>query len=156
MCISISFQSESWGGTRRKKWKCESLSCVWLCDPMVCSLPGSSVRGILLAGILQCFAISFSRGSFQPRDRTQVSCTAGRFLTSCATREALGISVLRKRNNFDHQADLGDLIQSNLFCYCLWFVFVFSFPTMKWINSETIPWEFSEVRVNWFLRAFFT
>ena len=33
----------------------------------------------------ECVAISFSRGSFQPRDQTQVSCIAGRFFTICAT-----------------------------------------------------------------------
>ena len=49
------------------------------------SLPHSSVCGILRAGVLEWFAISFSRGSSQPRDRTQVSCIAGRFLTNWAT-----------------------------------------------------------------------
>ena len=38
-------------------------SCPTLCDPVGCSLPGSSVRGILQARILQWVAISFSRGS---------------------------------------------------------------------------------------------
>ena len=38
------------------------------------SLPGSSVRGILQAGILEWVAISSSRGSFQPGDQTRVSC----------------------------------------------------------------------------------
>ena len=37
--------------------------CLTLCDPMDCSLPGSSVREILQATILQWAAISFSRGS---------------------------------------------------------------------------------------------
>ena len=41
-----------------------------LCDPMDCSPPGSSVHGILQARILEWGAISFSRGSSQPRDRT--------------------------------------------------------------------------------------
>ena len=59
-----------------------------LCDPMDCSPPGSSVHGILQARILEWVAISFSRGSSQPRDRTQVSCIAGRFFTIWATREA--------------------------------------------------------------------
>ena len=54
---------------------------------MDCSLPGSSVHGILQARILEWVAISFSRGSFQPRDRTRVSCSAGRRFTTCATRE---------------------------------------------------------------------
>ena len=48
-------------------------SCLTLCDPMNCSLPGSSVQGILQARILEWVAMASSRGSFQPRDRTQVS-----------------------------------------------------------------------------------
>ena len=44
-----------------------------LCDPLDCSLPGSSVSGILQARILEWLAIPSSRGSSQPRDRTHVS-----------------------------------------------------------------------------------
>ena len=51
--------------------------CLTPCDPMDCSLPGSFVHGILQTRILEWIAISFSRGSFRPRDRTQVSCPAG-------------------------------------------------------------------------------
>ena len=43
-------------------------SCLTLCDPMHCSLPGSSLHGILQARILQWAAIPFSRGSSQSRD----------------------------------------------------------------------------------------
>ena len=43
------------------------LSRVWLCDPMDWSLPGSSVHGIFQARILEWVAISWSRGSSQPR-----------------------------------------------------------------------------------------
>ena len=60
-----------------------------LCDPTDCSPPGSSVHGILQARTLEWVAISFSRGSFWPRDRTHVSCIAGGFFTVWATREAL-------------------------------------------------------------------
>ena len=63
-------------------------SCPTLCDPMDCSLPGSSVHGILQARILEWVAISFSRGSSWPRDRTQVSCIAVRRFNLWATREA--------------------------------------------------------------------
>ena len=49
-------------------------SCPILCDPINCSLPGSSIRGILLARILEWVAISFSRGSSWPRDQTHISC----------------------------------------------------------------------------------
>ena len=48
-------------------------SCLTLCDPMDCSLPGSSVHGIFHARVLEWIAISFSRGSSQPRDPTRVS-----------------------------------------------------------------------------------
>ena len=48
---------------------------------MDCSPPGSSVSGILQARILEWAAISFSRGSSQPRDQTCVYCITGRFFT---------------------------------------------------------------------------
>ena len=59
-----------------------------LCDPMDCSLPGSSLHGILQARVLEWVAISFSRVSSQPRDRTWVSCIPGRRFNLWATREA--------------------------------------------------------------------
>ena len=65
-------------------------SCPILCDPMDCSLPGSSLHGILQARILEWVAISFSRGSSQLRYQTQVSCIAGRRFNLWATGEALG------------------------------------------------------------------
>ena len=66
------------------KWKWKSLSHVWLFrDPMGCQ-----VHGILQVRILDWVAFPFSMGSPQLRHRTQVSCIAGRFLTSWATREA--------------------------------------------------------------------
>ena len=48
-------------------------SCPTLCDSMDCNLSGSSVHGIFQAVALEWIAISFSRGSSRPRDRTQVS-----------------------------------------------------------------------------------
>ena len=45
-----------------------------LCDPMDCSSPGSSVHGIFPARLLEWVAISCSRGSSRPRDRTHVLC----------------------------------------------------------------------------------
>ena len=64
-------------------------SCLTICDPKDCSPWGSSVHGIPQARILQWVAIPFSRGSFLSRDRTWVSCIAGRFFTIWATREVL-------------------------------------------------------------------
>ena len=56
---------------------------------MDCSLPGSSLHEILQARVLEWVAISFSRGSSQPRDRTWVPHIPGRCFNIWATREAL-------------------------------------------------------------------
>ena len=58
-------------------------SCLTLCDPV-----DGTVHGILQASIREWVAFPFSRGSSQPRNRTQVSSIAGGFFTSWATREA--------------------------------------------------------------------
>ena len=76
------------------EWSEVAQLCPTLCDPMDCSLLGFSVHGIFLARVLEWVAISFSRGFSWPRDRTQVSCIAGRHFTLWATREA-GTQVLR-------------------------------------------------------------
>jgi len=51
-------------------------SCLTLCDPIDCSLPGSSIHGIFQARILEWLTISSSRGSFWPRDQTCISCVS--------------------------------------------------------------------------------
>ena len=56
-------------------------SCLTLCDPIDCSLPGSSVHGIFQAIVLEWIAISFSSGSSQPRAQTRVSCIVDRCFT---------------------------------------------------------------------------
>ena len=58
--------------------------------------PGSSVHGILQARTLEWVTMPFSGGSFQPRDRTRVSCIADRFFTIWATRETPIISLNSK------------------------------------------------------------
>ena len=52
-------------------------SCLTICDPMDCSLPGSSVHGIFQARILEWVAIPFSRASSQSKNGTWVFCIAG-------------------------------------------------------------------------------
>ena len=81
-CIAGEFFTNC--ATREAQNKSESevaQSCPTLCDPTDCSLPGSSVRGIFQAGVLEWVAISFSRGSSWPRDWTQVFHVAGRCFT---------------------------------------------------------------------------
>ena len=67
-------------------------SCPALGDPRDCSLPGSSVHGILQARILEWVAMLSSRGSSWFRDQTHVSCTScigKQILYRCITWEAL-------------------------------------------------------------------
>ena len=71
------------------KWKWSHSVVSDSLRPVDCSPPSSSVHGILQARILEWGAISFSRGSSRPRDRTQVSHIAGRHFNLCTTREAL-------------------------------------------------------------------
>ena len=96
------FHKETGSHWTSYKWKW-SQSCLILCDPMDCSLPGSSIHGIFQARILGWVAISFSRTSSQPRDSTQVSRIVGRHFTVWATRE---------------DKVLGNLIWEHLFCFC--------------------------------------
>ena len=65
--------------------------CPNLCDSMDSSPPGSSVHGLFQARILEWVAMSSSRGSSWPRNRTRiccVSCIAGTFFTHWGTWEA--------------------------------------------------------------------
>ena len=63
---------------KERKWKLLSRVQLFV-------TPWSIVHGILQARILEWVAYPFSRGSFQPRDRTGVFCIAGGFFTSWAT-----------------------------------------------------------------------
>ena len=79
-------------------------SCPTLCDPVDCTLPGSSIHGIFQAIVLEWIAISFSRGSSRPRDRTQVSHIAGRRFNLWAIRADTPLPSLPAREvmNFIH------------------------------------------------------
>ena len=71
---------------------------VWLCNPMDCSLPGSSVHGTLQARVLEWVAISYSRGSFWLRYQTCVSCV------SCIYQQILHhcTKILKEMGTPDH------------------------------------------------------
>ena len=91
LCFQLS--TSLWDKKIHKSMKvyyvCEvAQSCLTLCNPMDCSLPGSSVHGIFQAIVLEWTAISFSKGSSQLRDQTQVSRIEGRRFNLWATREA--------------------------------------------------------------------
>ena len=86
----------------------ESLSCVQLCDPVDCSLPGSSIHGIFQARILEWVAISFSGRSSRPRDWTRVDCIGGRCFTVWATRDIPMLNIqIGKSTETERRAVLG-------------------------------------------------
>ena len=66
--------------------------CLTLCDPMDWSPPGSSVHVFFPARILECFAISSSRGSSRPRDCIHISYTTGGFFIAESPGKPLTIS----------------------------------------------------------------
>ena len=93
-------------------------SCPTLWDPMDCSLPCSSVHGILQARVLEWVAISFSRGSSQPRDQTRVSCTVGRRFIVWATREVRRTSLTSLKSQLQtngHYLSFKDICPFSLF-----------------------------------------
>ena len=63
-------------------------SCLTLCDPIDCSLLGSSVHGIHLGKNIGVGSHSLLQGIFLTKDQTQVFCIAVRFFTVWANREA--------------------------------------------------------------------
>ena len=86
-----------WLRSKENRWKIKwspwlllevAQSCLTLCNPTDCSLPGFSIHGIFQASVLEWVATPFSWGSSQPRDQTRVSCIVGRRFTLWATREA--------------------------------------------------------------------
>ena len=78
-----------------EKWKCSSVISDSATPWTVWSPSGSSVHGVLQVRILEWAAIPFFRGSYGPRDWTPISCTADRFFTIWATREAIIFSQIR-------------------------------------------------------------
>ena len=87
--IPFSSCLQSFPASKEKKESEVAQSCLILCNPMDCSPPGFSIHGIFQARVLEWVAISFSRGSSQPRNWTRVSCIAGRHFTIWATRESV-------------------------------------------------------------------
>ena len=113
--------------------------CLTLCNPM-----DYTVHGLLQARILEWAAFPFSRGSSQPRDWTQVSCIAGGFFTSWATREAhytsqycLSPTLFIPFWNFHHVCRVPPSLSSFASCFLFpcpsvldsWYFFHTCFPT---------------------------
>ena len=86
LSLGLDQNSDPWRSQKDQRCACVSrLVMLDSLQPLDYSPPGFSVLGILQARILEWIAISFSRGSSQPRDWTLVSGIAGRFFTIWAT-----------------------------------------------------------------------
>ena len=95
--IVLTTSTELWLKMLLASCECEvAQSRPTLCDPIDCSLPGSSIHGIFQARILEWVAISFSRRSSWPRGWTWVSRIVGRHFTVWATREVTTLSCKSK------------------------------------------------------------
>ena len=89
----------------------ESLSHIWLCCSMDCSLPGSSICGISQARILEWFAISFSRGIFQTQGLNLHLLHCRWILYLWATRKALSAVYIKPFWFFPwHSVSFPDLV----------------------------------------------
>ena len=66
----------------------DAQSCPTLCTPWTVALQAPLSKGVLQTRILKWVVMSSSRGSSQPRDRTQVSLIVGGFFAIWATKEA--------------------------------------------------------------------
>ena len=105
-------------------------SCPTLCDPTDCSPPGFSVHGIFQARILEWVAVFFSRGSSQPRDRTQVSCIAGKHFNALSHQWS---TLLVHSNSLLFWKMEGVLHNSTYWIFCAPFDKFFSFLTLACI-----------------------
>ena len=107
-------------------------SCPTLCDPM-----DYTVRGILQARILERVPFPFSRGSSQPKDRTQVSRIAGGFFTSWITRDTGVGSVSLLQGIFPTQESNRGLL------HCRWILCQVSYQgspnPFYWTSKKKIP-----------------
>ena len=85
IALFIDGETEGQGGAQSKVvvvYVVESLkSCLTLCDPVDCSLPGSSVHGVSPGKNTRVGCHAFLQGIFSIRDRTQVSHIACGFFT---------------------------------------------------------------------------
>ena len=111
----------------------ESLIHIWLfCSSVDCSFPGSCVHGVSQASILEWVAISFFRGSSQPRDWTCVSYIGRQILYHWAIREAL-IAI----TCYDRKACNGGLTHLEL---CTFSVLAPRFLSLSWEMILAFLW----------------
>ena len=128
-------------------------SCVQLCNPADCSLPGCSVHGILQARTLEWVAMPSSRGSSQPRDQTYlcyVSCIGSRFFTTSATYSSLYILDINLLSDMTLKYFLlFHRFPFTLLHWCFYFeviqIYLFFFSYYLWVSEWDLPYMYSKI-----------
>ena len=95
---------------------------------MGCSLPGCSVHGIFRARVLEWGAISFSRGSSRPRDRTRVSCIASRYSNCLSHQESFNTQL---------KASRGGTLSAPFWCLCQKLSLFLLYFNKTWSHTHT-------------------
>ena len=119
------------------------------CDPMDCSLPGSSVHGISHTRRLERVAISSSRRSSQPRDLIRVSCISQRIVYHWATREAHKLRTSKWALGFTTKAF--PMWEGNSGVCPYWDVWNHSdWPITPSVHRKGLKWHKSKILRSWF------
>ena len=128
-----------------------------LCDSLDCSLPGSSVHGILQARILEWVAVSFSGGSFQPRDRNPGLLHCRQILYHLSYPGIPEFSIVNLDRNY--QVTLRKIFASSLLLFFFWkntcvkvmiYVRNWHHNTNAWINNK-VAWLFCRGKIQIYL-----
>ena len=126
-----------------EKWK--SLSCVWLCNPMDCT-----VHGILPGWNTAVGCHPSSRAPSQPRDRTHVSHTAGGYFPSWAMRGAQGPICVKLCQKLFHFEPLSPSWSSDCYywqglirqlCKTMYFIFSFLLWVRFLLRIRILAWQ---------------
>ena len=122
-------------------------SCPILCDPMDCSPPGSSVRRILLARILEWIAIFSSKESSWPRDPTSISCIPciGRWINLYSWNKYDLLIIYSYNSSLNY---VGVKTANPLHSQKASYSFIVSFPHPQFYNHRLDqPWSCSAVLI---------
>ena len=110
-------------------WDCMCVSadqsCLTLCDPMDCSLLGSSLHGISQARILKQVAISYSSGSSRSGDWTCVSCRGTWILYHCTSWEAPSMGLRYEISFYSEYTKNSELYILWGWFYSMWIISIF-------------------------------
>ena len=136
----LAWKTDSWGTEEKSLCVCVCvcvcmLSCVGLfCNPMDCCPPGSSILGNIQARIMEWVAISFSRGSSQPRDQIYVLCISRQILYLWAIWEAHSNTRMSRIQSTDlTERWRGREAAETLVCCC---------KNAKWCSHYGRIWQF--------------